>query len=243
MHNRLVIFAERFNILYHNQFGFRRGHSTSHALVHLINNIASAIDHNEATAGVFLDLSKAFDTLNHEILFSKLEHYGGIRGLALKWIKSYFLHRKQFVQYTNVSSSLQTIKCGVPQGSILGPLFFIFYINDLPNVSDIIETILFADDTSLFYSHSNIQQLNDTLNNELSKFDCWMKANKLSVNIKKTNYVVFISKQKRINTDLSLSFNGQALKKEHVVLDLLIKIYHGQNILLIFVKRSLNQWE
>ena len=130
MHNRLVLFAERFNILYHNQFGFRRGHSTSHALVHLINNIASAIDHNEATAGVFLDLSKAFDTLNHEILFSKLEHYG-IRGLALKWIKSYFLHRKQFVQYINVSSSLQTIKCGVPQGSILGPLFFIFYINDL----------------------------------------------------------------------------------------------------------------
>jgi hypothetical protein len=87
----------------------------------------------------------------------------------------------------------------------------------MPNVSDIIETILFADDTSLFYSHSNIQQLNDTLNNELSKFDCWMKANKLSVNIKKTNYVVFKSKQKRINTDLSLSFNGQALKKEHVV--------------------------
>jgi retron-type reverse transcriptase len=91
MHNRLVIFAERFNVLYHNQFGFRKGHSTSHALVHLINNIASAIDHNEAIAGVFLDLhvSKAFDTLNHEILFCKLEHYG-IRGLALKWIKSYF---------------------------------------------------------------------------------------------------------------------------------------------------------
>ena len=87
----------------------------------------------------------------------------------------------------------------------------------MPNVSDIIETILFADETSLFYSHSNIQQLNDTLNNELSKFDCWMKANKLSVNIKKTNYVVFKSKQKIINTHLSLSFNGQALKKEHVV--------------------------
>ena len=101
----------------------------------------------------------------------------------------------------------------MPQGSILGPFFFIFFINDLPNVSDIIETILFADDTSLFYSHSNIQQLNDTLNNELSKFDCWMKANKLSVNIKKTNYVVFKSKQKRINTDLSLSFMVKYLKK------------------------------
>ena len=99
-----------FDILYHNQFGFRKGYSTSHALVHLVNNISSAIDRNEITVGVFLDLSKAFDTLNHEILFSKLEHYG-IRGLTLQWIKSYFSNRKQFVQYRNISSPLQTIKC------------------------------------------------------------------------------------------------------------------------------------
>ena len=216
MYNRLVDFAECFNILYHNQFGFRKGYSTSHALVHLVNSISSAIDRNEITVGVFLDLSKAFDTLNHEILFSKLEHYG-IRGLTLQWIKSYFSNRKQFVQYRNISSPLQTIKCGVPQGSILGPLLFLFYINDLPNVSSIVKTILFADDTSLFYSDDNIHILNHTINNELLKFDCWMKANKLSVNIKKTNYVVFESRQKRINTDLSLSFNDQLLKKEHVV--------------------------
>ena len=125
MYNRLVDFAERFNILYHNQFGFRKGYSTSHALVHLVNNISSAIDCNEITVGVFLDLSKAFDTLNHEILFSKLEHYG-IRGLTLQWIKSYFSNRKQFVQYRNISSPLHTIKCGVLQGSILGPLLFLF---------------------------------------------------------------------------------------------------------------------
>ena len=148
MHNRLVHFDERFNILYHNQFGFRKGHSTCHALVHLVNNMSSAIDRNEITVGVFLDLSKAFDTLNHEILFSKLEH-DGIRGLTLQWIKSYFSNCKQFVQYRNISSLLQTIKCGVLQESILGPLFFVFYINDLPNVSSIVKTILFAD-TSLF---------------------------------------------------------------------------------------------
>ena len=155
MHNRLVDFPKCFNILYHNQFGSRKGYSTSHALVHLVNNMSSAIDRNEITVGVFLDLSKAFDTLNHEILFSKLEHYG-IRGLTLQWIKSYFFNRKQFVLYRNISSPLQTVKCGVPHGSILGPLLFRFYINDLSNVSSIVKTILFADDTSLFYSDINI---------------------------------------------------------------------------------------
>ena len=186
MYNRIVDFAEQFNILYHDQFGFRKGHSTSHALFHLVNNVSSAIDHNEITAGVFLDLSEAFDTLNHEIPFSKLEHYG-IRGLALQWLKSYFLNHKQFVYYENVSSPLQTIRCGVPQGPILGPLLFVFYINDLPNVSDIVEIILFADDTNLFYSDTNTHKLKETINNELSKFDCWMRVNKFSVNIKKTN--------------------------------------------------------
>ena len=105
----------------------------------------------------------------------------------------------------------------MPQGCILGPLLFLFYINDLPNVSSILKTILFEDDTSLFYSDINVHKLNHTLNNELSKFDCWMRANKLSVNIKNTNYVVFKSRQKRINTDMSLSFNNQLLKKERVV--------------------------
>ena len=117
----------------------------------MTNKIATAIDQNEIAAGVFLDLSKAFDTLNHEILFSKLEHYG-IRGVALNWMKSYFNNRKQFVSYNNVSSNYQLIKCGVPQGSILGPHLFILYINDLPNVSHLAETLLFADDTSICYS-------------------------------------------------------------------------------------------
>ena len=171
MYNPLIDFVDRFDILHCYQFGFYKKRSTCLALVHLVNKIASSIECNEITAGLFLDLSKAFDTLNHEILFSKLEHYG-IRGLvALQWIKSYFSNRKQFVQYNNTSSSLQTIACGVPQGSILGPLFFLFYINDLPNVSNLTETIRFADDTFIFYSHSSIQQLDAVLNEELPKFN------------------------------------------------------------------------
>ena len=133
-------------ILYLRQFGFRKNHSTPHALIHLLNKITSAIDQRETTVGIFLDLSKAFDTIDHDILFTKLEHYG-IRDAALQWIKSYFSYRYQFVQFNQSCSPMQTIKYGVPQGSILGPLFFILYINDLQNASELVELLLFADDT------------------------------------------------------------------------------------------------
>ena len=142
MYIRMIEFAEQYNILYCCQLNY----STSHDLIHLMNRISSAIDQRETTVGVFLDLSKAFDTLDHQILFTKLEHYG-IRDVALQWIKSYFSCRQQFVQINQTCSSMQTIKCGVPQGSILGPLFFILYINDLPKASKLTELLLFADDT------------------------------------------------------------------------------------------------
>ena len=177
MCNRLVEFAKINEIFYLRQFGLRKNHSTSHALIHLLNKISSAIDRHETTVGIFLDLSKAFDTLNHEILFTKLEHYG-IRDVALQWINSYFCYRYQFVQFNQTCSSMQTIKCGVPQGSILGPLFFILYINDLPNVSQLIELLLFADDTSIFYSHSNPNTLESVLNNELKNIEVWLRCDK-----------------------------------------------------------------
>ena len=163
------------NLLYCFQFGFRKNHSTSLAFIHLINKISSAIDRHEITAGVFLDLSKAFDTLDHEILFAKLEHYG-IHEVALRWIKSYFSCRQQFVQLNVACSTKQTIKCGV-QGSILGPLFFILYINDLAYASKLTQPLLFADDTSIFYSHSDPNRLQSVLNEELSNFDVWLKCN------------------------------------------------------------------
>ena len=159
---------------------------------------------------MFLDLSKAFDTIDHQILFTKLEHYG-IRDVALQWIKSYFSCRQQFVQINQTCSSMQTIKCGVPQGSILGPLFFILYINDLPKASKLTELLLFADDTSIFFSHSNPNYLENVLNNELLNIDVWLRCNKLSVNIKKTNYVTFSPSQRKLNHSFSLSFGGQPL--------------------------------
>ena len=187
MYNCITEFPEQYNILYRCQLGFRKNYSTSHALMHLINRISSAIDQRETTVGVFLDLSKSFDTLDHQILFTKLEHYR-IRGVALQWIKSYFSCRRQFVQINQTCSPTQTIKCGVPQRSILGPLFFILYINDLLKVSKLTEPLLFADHISIFFSHSNPKYLENVLNNELLNIDVWLRCNKLSINVQKTNY-------------------------------------------------------
>ena len=169
--------------------------------MHLINKIASAIDRHKTTPGVFLDLSKAFDAIDHQILFGKLEHYG-IRGLAFEWIKSYFSCRQQFVQGNFTCSSKQTIKCGAPQGSILGPRFFILYINAIPHASQLTQPLLFADDTSIFYSHADSKRVRSVLNGALRNYDVLLKCNKLSFNIKKTN-VIFKPRQRIVNHNLT----------------------------------------
>ena len=213
-YNRLAEFIDKFEILHKFQFGFHSNHSTNFALTYLINKIATAIDRKEMTGGVFLDLSKAFDTLNH-ILSSKLERYG-IRGMALKSIKSYFKDRKEIVQFNNVSSVHNFIHCGVPQGSILGPLFFILYVNYLPNASQLAQPLLFSDDTSICYSHSDPEVVATVLNEVIPNIDVWMKANKLSINVDKT-YVIFQLKQKKRTQDFSLSIDDKLITRKQQV--------------------------
>jgi hypothetical protein len=196
--------------LFKNQYGFRKDHSTSLALHNLFDNITKAIDQKEYTIGVFIDLSKAFDMVNHEILINKIKHYG-ICGLALDWIKSCFGNRQQYVEYNGAYSSYNSIKCGVPQGSILGPLLFLIYINDLCNASSIVELTLFANDTNLFFSHNNLPLFMNIINSEMNKLSEWFRANKLSINVKKSNYMIFRPRQKRQILDLSLELNGHKI--------------------------------
>ena len=149
MYNRLYNFLTEHNILSMNQFGFRKNYSTFLALMELVDSISKNIDEE-----IFLDLSKAFDTIDHTILLDKLCRYG-IRGVTLNWFKHYLNDRKQFVSYNNTTSASMKVTCGVSQGSILGPLLFILYINEIANVSNIFKINLFADDTSLFHTHDN----------------------------------------------------------------------------------------
>ena len=215
MYNRLVEFAEKHDILYRCQFGFRKNHSTSHALIYLVNKIASAIDQHETTVGVFLDLSKVFDTLDHQILFAKLEHYY-MRDVALQWFKSYFSCRQQFVQFNQACFPIQTNECAVPQGSILGLLLLILYINDIPNGPELTDPLLFADNASIFYSNSNLNCLESVLNDELQNIDVWLKCSKLSVGFKKTNYVIFKPRENKYNPSISLSFGGKPSRQSNI---------------------------
>ena len=194
MYNRLTDFLETQKLLMEKQFGFRKDHSTYMALMLLVDNLIKSLENGEYVLGVFLDFSKAFDTVDHAILLSKLYHYG-IRGPALTWFQSYLSGRQQFVTYNGVQSSMKVVKCGVPQGSILGPILFLVYINDLANICRNTLPFLFADDTNLFISGSNLPQIEEMLNQELQEISLWLKVNKLSLNIKKTHYMLFTNKR------------------------------------------------
>ena len=162
------------------------------------------------TVGVFLDFSKAFDTIDHNILLYKLQHYG-IRGKALEWFRDYLSNRKQFVNLNGNASRFKLISCGVPQGSLLGPLLFLLYINDLQNCSKILSFIFFADDSNLFFSHHDPNTLVNTLNNELILVQSWINANKLSLNINKTQYMLFSHVLKELPNRVNI--NGTELQQ------------------------------
>ena len=166
---------------------------THMALIILLENLTKALENGESAIGIFLDFQKAFDTVNHSILLDKLYIYG-IRVPALSWITSYLSNRCQYVVYNGYESERKYINCGVPQGSILGPLLFLIYINDLPAVSKLFMPILFADDTNLFCTSQNVNSLIEEINRELANVYAWVQSNKLSLNIDKTNYMLFSPK-------------------------------------------------
>ena len=159
-----------------------------------------------------MDSKKTFDTVNHKILLDKLFRYG-VRGKTLNWFKSYLTNRKQFVNFQGTESLTEYVTCGVPQGSILGPLLFIIYINDLPNVTNKLFPILFADDTTLLIEGSNIHNIITSLNNELNSLNVWLGTNKLSINVSKTHYMVFHRARRKNNNHNNIFLNNSILTK------------------------------
>ena len=169
MHKKLMGFLNDQKVLYKKQFGFQKKFSIAHTVISLIENIEKAIDNKMFVCGVFVDLQKAFDTVDHNILLHKLSHYG-IRDIANCWFSSYLSNRKQFVTINGFDSVIQSFQYGVPQGSVLGPLLFLIYINDLHNAIKFSQSFHFADDTCLLNIQNTISKINRSLNKDLKSF-------------------------------------------------------------------------
>ena len=207
---RLEQFLISNEILSNCQYGFRSCMSTVHAALELIESISTAVDNKKHCAGVFIDLKKAFDTVNHDLLVKKLFFYG-IRGTANAWLNNYLTNRNQYVIADDHSSGMRLITCGVPQGSVLGPVLFLLYINDICNVSNLLKFVLFADDTNIFCSSTSLHDLQDTINRELDKLFVWFSVNRLSLNLGKTNYMLFRSRPP--DNELALKINNVLLPR------------------------------
>ena len=198
IYNRLISFFNKQNIIQDTQFGFRKGHSTELAVAKFYEDTLINLDNNFTTCAIILDLSKAFDSVNREILLFKLYKYG-IRGNIHNLIRSYLKNRTQYIQYNNNNSELTNVNVGVPQGSILSPLLFLILINDLKNCSNF-NVINFADDTMLYFKFNKLDNIETLLNKELDKINTWMKQNHLKLNISKTKFMLFSPKCKIFET-------------------------------------------
>lgn len=220
---RLHKYLAKYNLLNPFQFGFRPGSSTSLALIALTDFIRSSIDKGKFIGSVFLDFTKAFDTINHTILFAKLESLG-ITGPALTLIKSYLHNREQSVYVGGVFSESKLFNQGVPQGSILGPLLFCIYINDLPDYLELSNTVLYADDTTISVSDTSITSLLFKLNNELERVVEWCKTNHLILNPIKSQFMLFKSNHRLLSCVPQVTVNNHLITATNCVSFLGIKL-------------------
>ena len=228
MYNRVNAFLTKHKIFYKYQFGFRKNHATADALSEVIDFIYKSLDEGNFVFGIYIDLKKAFDTVQHRTLLYKLQHYG-IRGLALQWFESYLSKRKQYVVTNNTQSDmLELCEYGVPQGSILGPILFLLFINDIHKSLNNTVIKLFADDTNCFLSGNDFSSLERLAETELNKLQTWINANNLTINYdpKKSSHCIFKPRNKcfppNYNRGLKIGINTLKFKETTKYLGLLL---------------------
>ena len=218
IHNQLYDYLIASNLLTNSQHGFRPCHSTTTALLDITNRWYQNMDVGQLNGVVFLDLKKAFDTVDHDILLKKLRIYG-IKGMALRWLRSYLLDRIQYCQVNGHLSDPLTATTGIPQGSGLGPLLFLIYINDFPKCLRHTRPDMFADDTQIATSNSDINVILENLNTDLINVSTWMLANKLTLNNKKTEFMIIGSNKRlsQIDQEPSIFVGGMEIEKVNAV--------------------------
>lgn len=212
IYKRLDDYLTKINFIYDQQYGFRPKSNTLGATIDLISTIKTKIDQRQLALGVFIDLKKAFDTISHSLLLNKLESIG-ITGTVYKMLQSYLSDRYQIVKMGTHQSSPQLLTCGVPQGSILGPLLFLLYVNNIHQAGLQGHLTLYADDTCLFYFGRNINDIMKVAQDDLNILHKWFQSNLLTVNISKTSYIVFSAKNKKIQINNQLSINGEVIQR------------------------------
>ena len=230
MYKRLYMFLNNKNDVYDLQFEFRQHYSTSHALTNLTENIRKALDDGNIGCGVSADLQKAFNTVDQQILLTKLNDYG-IREVSSDWFKSYPSDRNQYVSINAYESGLFTVNCGVPQGSVLGPLLFLLYMNFLNQAIKFCKVHHFADGTNLLYLNNSIKKLKKLVNAELKNIVDWLNAYKILLNVQKTEMVIFKYKENKFLGDLKIKFCSKRLCPTESVKYLDVKIdrnFHWQ---------------
>ena len=241
MHTRVYNFLQHNNCLYDRQFGFRKNRSCEHALLVAQNEILSALNKKQITLLLLIDFSKAFDMVSHDILLHKLKHYG-IRGIAHDWFRSYLDNRQQYVSIDGNNSSTQRLKYGVPQGSILGPLLFIIYINDIPEINKIAKFILYADDANIILTADTFAEIEAMFEQLSAALVMWVSNNGLLLNIRKTNYMIFTRHRQPNIESLVLNMGGVPIERRTVArfLGVLIddKLTFSQHISAIKSKMS-----